>query len=88
MHLQCVLVVLGVKNCRHSCHGDAGFNLRGHQGVGQLGTEQSDMETGHLLSDRSLEISIIHFNLTSDLIQLFMHHMANTRESTIDTICF
>ncbi len=40
-HLQCVFVVLGVQHGRHRCQGDARFNLRGHQGVGQLGVEES-----------------------------------------------
>lgn len=42
-HLQCVFVVLGMQHCRHCCQGDARFNLRGHQGVGQLGIEESDL---------------------------------------------
>lgn len=39
-HLQRVFVVFGVQDCRHCCEGDARFNLRGHQGVGQLGTQE------------------------------------------------
>lgn len=39
--LQCVFVVLGVQHCRHCGKRDAGFDLRGHQRAGQLGTEES-----------------------------------------------
>jgi hypothetical protein len=39
-HHQRVLVVLGLQHPGDGCHGDARFDLRGHQGLGQLPTTE------------------------------------------------
>lgn len=67
-HLQCVFVVLGVQHRGHCGEGDAWFDLRGHQGAGQLGTEESrllDLKTGHLFSE---ELEYFHDTFLSMIL--------------------